>query len=253
MTTDHLIERVRAADPARSLPEALPPAFARVTAVRRRRVSRNTAWAGATASMLAVAATLALALPGGRGVDVIAQAAAAIGGPEILHTVTVTTSPDGAVSGKTETWRAPDGDRRSVVTSADGTRTAELSLRDGQSLSWDAVSNTLYRTADTALEDDPLTLLARAREGRPGVTRRDDTTVRGVPVHVVAIAPTTAGSDPVPERVYYLDRETFLPVRIAFGEHITDVLVAEKLPADQAREHLELSPHPSAKKRDYTP
>src|SRR4051812_12573148 len=66
MTTecpDPVIERLRAAAPARELDPALPR-LEPVTAVRRRRASRNTARMGGLATLLAACATLALVLPG---------------------------------------------------------------------------------------------------------------------------------------------------------------------------------------------
>jgi hypothetical protein len=245
---DLLISRLRAADPAGA---ASPPPLARVAAARRRRTSRNLARVGGAGGALAVAATLALALPGGRDADVIAQAAAALSGPEVLHTVTVTRAADGTPASRAESWRAPDGDRRTLVYSAAGALVAELVLSDDESASWNAAGDMLYLTENSALDDDPLALLARARAGDPGVSLRDDTSVRGIPVHVIALAPTTAGEDPVPERVYYVDKETFLPVRIEFGETVTDVLEADLVPLRRARGQLEMSPHPRATVRDF--
>ena len=185
---------------------------------------------GGSGLVLAVAATLALALPGSRGGDVIAQAAAAVSGPEVLHTVTVMRGQDG----RAETWRAPDGDQRAVLYDADGAVVAELVVRDGHYTSWNAADGAVTRGRDTSLADDPLTLLGEARAGRPGVTLRADSTVRGIPVHVIALDPTRAGEDPVPERLYFVDKETFLPVRIQFGETVADVLEAETVPRGQA-------------------
>jgi hypothetical protein len=248
MTTDAPLGRLRAADPALRLADAPLPPLARVAAARRRRHSRTAARAGTVA---AIAAVLALALPGSRGDDVIARAAAAVSGPDVLHTVTVTRTPDGGVAGRAESWRAPDGERRTLLYSSRGELTGEVTVRDGESLSWTAEHDTVYRVSSSALDDDPLGLLARARSGEEGVTRRADTTVRGIPVHVVVLAPTRAGDDPVPERIYYLDKETFLPVRIEFGETVTDVLETRTVPRQEA--DLEMAPHPSATVRDFRP
>ena len=70
--------------------------------------------------------------------------------------------------------------------------------------------------------------------------------MRGIPVHVIVIAPTVA-QDPVPARTYYIDKDTDLPVRIVFGRTITDVLRAERSGAPGA---AEMSPHPSATVHD---
>jgi hypothetical protein len=160
----------------------------------------------------------------------------------VLHLVTVTQG-----GGHAETWRARNGDERVLLYDAGGAVTGELALHGGESLSWNAEDDTLYRTRSSALDDDPLTLLSRAKAGAPGVTQRPDTTVRGIPVHVIALAATTAGGDPAPERVYYVDARTFLPVRIQFGASVTDVLHADRVRTAD----LAMSPHPSATVHDY--
>jgi hypothetical protein len=235
--TSELMERLTAADPAEGLTGA--PPVARVHTLRRRRRSRRAAIAAA----LGVAAAGAVAFPLPHGTDVIAQAAAALNRPGVLHLVTVTQGG----GGRAETWRAPDGDERVVLYDADGALTGELALHGGESLSWNAADDTLYRTRSTALGDDPLTLLSRAKAGAPGVTQRPDATVRGIPVHVIALAATTAGGDAAPERVYYVDRRTSLPVRIRFGAIVTDVLHADRV----GTADLAMSPHPGATVHDY--
>jgi hypothetical protein len=243
MTADAVLERLRAADPALEL-DAPPPPPARVAAARRRRLARNAGRVGGAGTAAAIAAVLTLALPGSQGEDVIARAAAAVSGPDVLHTITVTRSPDGRASNRAESWRAPDGDQRTLLYSSSGELTGEVTVRDGESLSWTAEGDRVIRISSSALDDDPLGLLAKARDGQEGVTRRADTTVRGIPVHVVALAPTRAGRDPVPERVYYLDKKTFLPVRIQFGETVTDVLKAETVPRGKAEHELTMSRRP---------
>ncbi|MDA0158813.1 hypothetical protein OM076_00935 [Solirubrobacter ginsenosidimutans] len=253
MTSDDcILERVRVADPAGAHPAASPPSFERVAAVRRRRATRNVARVGSGGTLLAVAAALSLALPGANGRDVIAQAAAALSGPGVLHTVTVTLGPDGRPSSRAETWHAPNGDQRTLVRSAGGTLIGEVTLDGDISSSWNANDNVLYRSLNTASDDDPLELLSKAGAGEPGVSQRDDTTIRGIPVHVIALSATTAGEDPVPERVYYIDKRTSLPVRFEFGTTVTDVLQAETLPPDQASDDLTMSSHPGATVRDFT-
>jgi hypothetical protein len=237
MTTDAVIERLRAADPA--LPPAEPPSLERVAAARRRRSSGRVARFAGVAAIVAIG--VLLAVPGSRRDDVIARAAAAVSGPGVLHTVTVTRPPDGGPANRAESWRAPDGDRRTLLYAADGKLTGEVTVRDGESLAWTAEGNEVVRISNSGLDDDPLGLLSRARAGEEGVSRRADTTVRGIPVHVVVLAPTRAGQDPVPERVYYLDRKTFLPVRIEFGETVTDVLEAKAVPPQEA--DLSMSRH----------
>jgi hypothetical protein len=211
MTSD-LLERMRAADPARHVSGA--PPLERVRAARRRRTGGR----GARAAVLAgAAAALTLALPSTHRTDVIAQAAAVLNGPDVLHMVTVTRLPDGEVSGRAETWRTSAGDGRVRLWARDGTLVGELKL------------------GGKALNDDPLTLLSQARAGAPGVELLPDATVGDRRVHVIRLAPTHAGEDPVPVRTYFIDAKTFLPVRIQFGRTVTDVLEAQLVTHQEAR------------------
>jgi hypothetical protein len=245
--SDRLMLRMRAADPAIELPITPAPPLERVTAARRRRAARSVTRLGTTGAALAVVATLALANQGG---DVIAQAAAALSGPEVLHTVSVTRTAGDQPAGKAESWRAPDGTQRSLLYSAGGELVGEVALRRGESLSWTAEDNVIYHSKSAALDEDPLTLLGRAKDAHAGVTQLDDTTVRGIPVHVIALDPTVAGEDEVPRRVYYVDKRTYLPVRIEFGDTVTDVLEAATIPVEQVRQKLTMSAHPGATRHD---
>ncbi len=173
-----------------------------------------------------------------------AAAAAALHAPGVLHMVTETTGPDGSVS-RAEIWRAPNGDRRIVLRRGDGRVVGEISLQGAVSLSWNAEDNVIDRSRNSGADDDPLSLLSRARDGEPGVSERPDASVDGRPVHVVALAAGRFGGDSAPERVYYLDARTFLPVRVRYGATLTQVLEAERLP----RADLSLSAHPGARMR----
>ena len=245
MTTDQLIERLQAADPAGRAAGLAVPSVARVHAARRRR--RRVPAAG---GILLVAAALAIALPALRGEDVVARAAAALRTPGVLHMHSITRTADGRVSGSLESWRAANGDRRALLRRQDGRLVGEITIRDGVASSWNARSDELYLSRDTALDDDSLEQLSHAKAGERGVSRRPDTTVRGNPVHVIVIAPTVAGEDRVPARTYYIDKDTNLPVRIAFGKTTTEVLQAEQLRGAGGAEELKMSPHPSAKVHD---
>jgi hypothetical protein len=245
MTTDQLIERLRAADPAGRAAGFAVPSVARVYAARRRR--RRVPAAG---GILLAAATVALALPALRGEDVVARAAAALRTPGVLHMHSVTRTADGRVSGSLESWRAVNGDRRALLRRPDGRLVGEITIRDGVAASWNARGDELYLSRDTALDDDSLEQLSHAKAGDRSVSRRPDTTVRGIPVHVIVIAPTVAGEDRVPARTYYIDKDTNLPVRIAFGKTITDVLQAEQLRGAGSAAELQMSPHPSAEVHD---
>ena len=222
-----------------------------LTAARRRRAARSIARLGGAGAALAVVATLAFAVPSAnQGGDVIARAAAALTGPDVLHTITVTRTADGRPAGKAESWRAPDGTQRSLLYSAGGELAGEVALRGGESLSWTAADNVIYRAKSTALDDDPLTLLSRAGDERAGITQLDDTTVHDTPVHVIALDPTLAGEDDAPRRIYYIDKRTYLPVRIEFGDTVTDVLEADTIPLERARRQLTMSAHPGATRHD---
>lgn len=245
MNTDPLIERLRAADPAgRDVARAVP-SVARVHAARHRR--RRVPAAGA---VLVAAAALLLALPSLRGEDVVARAAAALRTPGVLHMHSVTRTADGRVSGAIESWRAANGDQRSLLREPDGRLVGEITIRDGVASSWNARSDELYLSRSTALDDEPLKQLSHAKAGHRDVSRRPDTTVRGIPVHVIVLSPTVAGEDPVPARTFYIDKRTNLPVRIAFGKTITDVLQAETLPRAEGAAELRMSPHASATVHD---
>lgn len=210
MTAD-LLERLRAADPARDVTGA--PPLERVRTARRHRRGGL----GARAAVLAgAAAALTLALPSTHRADVVAQAAAVLNGPDVLHMITVTRQPGEPPSRRVETWRDAAGAGRFRVLSRDGRPGVAMPFGGG------------------GLNDDPLSLLSHAREGAPGVALLPDTTIGDRQVHVIRLAPTRAGEDPVPVRTYYLDAKTFLPVRIQFGRTVTDVLKAELVTHQQA-------------------
>ena len=150
-----------------------------------------------------------------------------------------------------ESWRAANGDRRAPLRGPDGRLVGEITIRDGVASSWNARSDELYLSRSTALDDDPLEATQSCEGGDiTNVTRRPDTTVRGIPVHVIVLSPTVAGEDPVPARTFCIDKRTNLPVRIAFGKTITDVLQAETLPRAEGAAELRMSPHTSATVHD---
>jgi hypothetical protein len=135
--------------------------------------------------------------------------------------------------------------RRIVLLRGDGRVVGEISLQGAVSLSWNAEDNVIDRSRNSGADDDPSSLLSRARDGEPGVSERPDASVDGRPVHVVALAAGRFGGDSAPERVYYLDARTLLPVRVRYGATVTQVLEAERLPRDD----LSLSAHPGARMR----
>jgi hypothetical protein len=231
---------------------------------------------------LAAAAALAVVVlvPFVRGGsdDVIARAAAALNDPgTILHLeaeVRIRT-PDDAT-------RAADQpvDVRMEVWQTAGARQRRIRFQDAGELveDWDAKIAAIYdprqdelvRITDRTyfdrgrrgpadddsfrwgagnVTDDLARLLDRARSGEENLRLAGETDVRGNPVHELRIEHPTVDMF----RVVYVDRETFLPVRIVEGgpgDHvnlITDFPVAERLPRTPETERLlRMSPHPGA-------
>ena len=128
----------------------------------------------------------------------------------------------------------------------------------------------------TRVVDDLAALLDRARAGDGNAHLIGETTVRGIPVHelrvdfdleTVVLPANGVVTDPtgLPKqtlhlyRTVYIDRDTYLPVRIV--EHrpapkapggatdpVTDYVVAQRLPRTPDNERLlRMSPHPGAK------
>ncbi len=251
--TTTAIERLRALDPADGLGPRAIPSHREVLAVRRRRSLRRATRFGSAGAVLAICGALAIGLPGTPPrVDIVGQAAAALGGPEVLHMVTRAELNGHQASGTAESWHAPGGASRTLLRDADGTAIGEVADADGLSQSWNAKDNVLYRFSGGHPLADDAEILGQAEAGRADTTLLPDTTVRGIPVHVVRVAPTHAGEDAVPQRTYFIDEQTSLPVRIAFGDNFTDVLKAEKIPLDKVPASLlEMSPHPDARVVDY--
>jgi len=171
-----LLERIVAEPPQRP---------ARRAAARRPRRSWRLSVAGAGA--LALAAIVAvLVIPGTRGADAVAQAVAALRGPEgVFHvlTQTATITSGGARSATwTETWAAADGSRnRSLIydVAPDGRRGRIVAERVGN-------TTVIWRSPrDGGALSDPgplalrprSTVLALLRSGR--VTRRTTVTSAG--------------------------------------------------------------------------
>jgi hypothetical protein len=236
-------ERLRMLDPAAGLDSLALPSPTRVLAARRRRASRRARHLGSVGIAAIACGAVALAPPGGHDEGVVARASAALGGPEVLHMVTRAVPDAHHAAGTSETWRAPGGTRRTVVRSADGTLVAELVEGGGVSQSWNAEGNVLYRFRGGHPLADDLELLGQVQAGRADATQLPDATVR--------VAPTTAGDDAVPARTYFIDEQTNLPVRIAFGDRAVDVLEAQRIPLDHVDPStLRMSPHPGAEVRD---
>jgi hypothetical protein len=173
------------------------------------------------------------------------------------------------------------GGRREETWQADGGRRERTLFGDVETvMDWDAGVQSSYVparnqvvTVTDAFRGDPLGLAAgqgghvlddlallldRAKAGDADVHLVGETTVRGVPVYELRFDYVFHGVPPVRTyRLIYLNRETFLPVRVV--EHFpagettpaidvpTDYLVAERLPRTPENERLlEMSPHPGA-------
>lgn len=254
LTEFELDHRLRVADPAatqafdaaRARPRMAAPAPARRGALPSGR------WAlGAVAAAAVAVAIVVAALPGTSRLDVVERAAAAVGRDQVLHTVNETYSDDRLV-GRSEAWTrhaAGDVQTRMVLRDADGRLVGEWANgQDGQVRSWDARRNVEDRNRDVGgIANEQYALLERAAAGDAGVTRLADAEVRGVPVYVVAIEAGRVGSDPAPRRVLYLDKTTFLPVRVTFGAARTEILRSELIPLDDGgAEALKMGEHPGA-------
>ena len=99
-------------------------------------------------------------------------------------------------------------------------------------------------------------LLASARRGDPRMHVEADTTVRGIPVHTLRIDYRLDGSTVF--AVVYVDRRSFLPVRMIEGPNVIDYHGVERLPRTKTTDRLlELSPIParrwSSRARSSTP
>jgi hypothetical protein len=258
---------------------------------RRRRRRRALALVGAV-GLAAVVVALAPSLRSSP--DVVARAAAALNDPEtILHLKSVD-----AGGNTMETWQA-DGGRKErwlyrggtdkAVESADDwdTRTAlSYSAQNDELIThtepdwFDEKHHPIRSIADggisTHMVDDLALLLDRARSGQGNVHLIGETSVRGLSVYelrvdysieVIDLPSSGTIGDPTGlpthterlHRTVYVDRDTFLPVRVV--EHlpapntptgvvdpITDYVVAQRLPRTPANERLlRMSPHPGAK------
>jgi hypothetical protein len=220
--------------------------------------------------------------------DVVARAAAALNDPStILHLMSVD-----AGGNTTEVWTA-DGGRKQRFLYRGGTDRAVESALDWDANteeSWAAERNEIVVASDPGFDtakvepqglgsdrpssdvlDDLAAVLDRARHGDGNAHLVGETTVRGIAVYQLRVDYTTQVlEEPIPKgftgdpwtlpsrtislsRDVYVDRDTFLPVRVAdhFGpglDSTVDYTLAERLPRTPDNERLlQLSPHPGAK------
>ena len=89
-------------------------------------------------------------------------------------------------------------------------------------------------------------LLATARRGDRRIHLDPDTTIKGIPVHTLRIDYQHDGATVF--AIVYVNRRTFLPVRMIQGPNVIDYLEVERIPRSTATNRLlALSPHPGAK------
>jgi hypothetical protein len=248
--------------------DALERILAAPAPARRRRSTRPRralAVAGTAAAIAVVVTPLLDDSP-----DVLARAAAALDDSDsILHFTA--TWRQGQAHGSMEVWRA-DGGRTERTLWAGGESVENAETHTG--LYYDRERNQIRRVTPEDLTrthelpagveklegsvtispwftaaDDFETLLDQARSGDANVHELPDTTVRGIPVHQLAIR--VAESPIETERIVSVDRETYLPVRvearISGTSFVTDYVDAERLPRTEANENLlKMAPHPGA-------
>lgn len=208
---------------------------------RRRSGPRLRVLAGAVAC--ATAAGVVLAMPGGTGTDVVAEAYDAVHQPgSILHYTQRWTDPGSRVSpqqtlGTVEVWQAGDGSRQRVVQNlggisghesvldADGSRTY-VPERDAI-IEYDERAERPAEPAGVGRPDlgDPRELLERTRSGDETVTELGEATVRGIPVLQFRVGECRIGplrqigkngtSQEIGRAlIVSVDRDDFTPVRV---------------------------------------
>ncbi len=236
------------------------------------RAARRLALAAVAVAVLVVALT-----PLGRSSPaVVALAAAALDDPDtILHYRAEVRRP-GADPATFEVWQTAGARQRRLL--HDGLEWAE-DWDTRTSLAYSAETNELMRHTEPDIfdpdhrippgidapsplagglnmADDLARLFERAGRGEGGVRLVGPARVRGIDVHELEVDFTAESlTGPVEIlRTVYVDRETFLPVRVVerFESRttaITDYVLAERLPRTPANERfLRMSPHPGARR-----
>jgi hypothetical protein len=285
MTQKIDLDRVREINPVPEPPddpEAAERLLRRVLAQprrpprRRRRAIFRVAAVAATA--VVAAAGVALWPSSGESPDVIASAAAALSQPDtILHFKTQGRDGPGST---TEEWHSSDGRHSRVVAhhpeggSMEMVRDFDAELQEIYVKDRDEIirhpQKDWFRGGPRRPDSLPYAgidsfeglaaLLQRARDGDDAVRIVGEPTIRDIPTYELRIESTievrdTPRSRPRSQRIsrlIYVDKERFLPVRIAdsgFGsERVTDYLEMERLPRTPENERLlRMPPHPGAK------
>jgi hypothetical protein len=210
---DDALARLEAADPVEPA-WFEPPALELdelVEAPRRRRRPRALL---APAVAIAVAAIVFLLVPSGDD-DVIARAAAALSGEEVVF-VEARKVEFGRPVTRELSWTSGDGSRRRMlVYTPDGELESEIvdTPRRDSIFTPGAGRAEVFEGSGgipAPFEGDPVTLLARAREGANGLRVIGDGVVRGERVHLLE------ARGAFPARIA-VSAETFLPVSATIG------------------------------------
>ncbi|HET8755228.1 MAG TPA: hypothetical protein VFM58_04425 [Solirubrobacteraceae bacterium] len=226
------------------------------------------------------AGAVALAMPRGTPVNVIAKAYETVSRPDtILHYKMRTTAPavGGAPAqdlGVVEAWQAGDGARiRTITPMSDGATLEQVASGTG-TRTWLSESNQIvtYDRAHagpppapgTVRPDlgDPRTLLRRAQEDPDDVTELGEATVRGIPVLQFRVGHCVVRQNSVTfATVVSVRRDDYTPVRLdqpACGKAPGDVPGMtvdyeqfDVLPGtEENRRLLDMAPHPGAEEVD---
>jgi hypothetical protein len=180
-----------------------PPAIELAEPARRRRPRLAVALAAAAAAAV-------LLIPGSGDDDVLARAAQAVSGPETIF-IEARKVEFGEVVTRELSWTTGDR-RRQLVYEPDGTLETEVvSGPDGVAITRDGQTQHLPGGVITELNGDPVTLLARAREGRDGLKVVGEDTVEGKPVYRLE------GRHVLGTVRIVVSGETFLPISATIG------------------------------------
>jgi hypothetical protein len=219
------LERLEAADPVdESVFEPPTLELDEDRAARPRRARRV-----ALGLVAAVAAAAAVLLVPGAGDDrVIARTAAALGRGQVVYTEAWKIE-FGRVVSREQSWTSSDGTRRRVLIHSPrgGIESEIVENPEGWSIFRpDAATVDVFEPghAPREFEGDPVTLLARAREGRDGLRVVGEDHIHGQRVHLLE-ARAELGSVRIA-----VSAETFLPVSATLGLSTWEYARIEKLP-----------------------
>ena len=200
-----------------------------------------------------------------RGPDVlsgVARAATRLAAPDGIYHFTTTRTYLGRPAMGGEFWHTDGGLQTRAVFPSGAELAFDYAARRGAAYNGQHNRITVFTDPDyfagrpitlaNPLGGDPnnisglATLLASARRGDPRMHVEPDTTVRGIPVHTLKIDYTHAGATVF--AMVYVDRRSYLPVRMIEGPNVIDYHGVERLPRTKTTDRLlELSPHPGAK------